>query len=180
MNKNDPDSRTQPIPLTGDSHPVENDRLLETETTQVMPVLQQPIERAVVQLRAEELVPTKEWVETGAVLVRKGLEVYPQTIPVEVLHEEVSIEHVPVNRVLAEGEMAAPWQDGEVLVIPVVHEEIVVVKRRVVREELRVSKVRVASVQQIKDSVRRETLTLDTEGKVRVLPGQNNPNPAGA
>ncbi len=183
MNNNQPDSRTQPIPLTDNTLQTEDVTLVQTESTQVMPVMPQPIERAVVQLRAEELVPTKEWVETGAMLVRKGVEVYPQTVPVEVLHEEVSIERVPVNRVLAEGEVAASWQDGDTLVIPVVHEEIVITKRMVVGEEIRVSRVRVSGVQEIRDTVRRETISLDTEGKVRVLPGESNAgnaNPTGA
>lgn len=167
----------------------------QDEETQLMPVVSQApqpqplvqpqaqaqgqtVDKAVIQLRAEELVPTKEWIETGAVLVRKGVEVYPQTIPVDLLHEEVSVERVPINRVLAEGEVAAPWQDGDVMVIPVVHEELVVMKRLVVREELRVSKVRVPARQNITDNVRRETISFETTGNVRMLPGQND-NPQG-
>jgi uncharacterized protein (TIGR02271 family) len=167
MDNNQPDDKTRPIPVVADQHRE------QFEATQAIPVVPQSADKVVVQLRAEELVPTTTWVESGAVLVKKGVEVYPQTIPVEVLHEEVNIERVPVNRVLAEGEIAMPWQDGDVLVIPIVHEEAVVVKRLVVREELRVSKVRVPGMQEVKDSVRRENITIETTGNAKVQPGWN-------
>jgi len=176
MKKNEQESRLQPVAQSqrGTRSQAEAQRLAAEEETQIMPIVPQSVDKTVVQLRAEELVPTKEWVESGALLVRKGVEVYPQTIPVEVLHEEVSVERVPMNRVLAEGEVAAPWQDGDVMVIPVVQEELVVVKRLVVREEIRVSKVRVPTTQNISENVRRETISLETTGNVRVLPGQSN------
>ncbi len=176
MNNDRPDIRTQPIPLTDAVTKSEEEaRILgQSEDIQVMQVAPQPVDKAVMQLRAEELVPTKEWIESGAVLIKKGIEVHPQTIPVEILHEEVKIEHVPINRVLPEGEVAAPWQDGDVLVIPVVHEELVITKQRIVREELRISKVRIPTTQTISDTVRRETISLDTTGNVRVMPDENS------
>src|SRR5687767_11645363 len=60
-------------------------------------------DRVVVQLREEYLVPVKNWVEAGALLVHKGVETETQTVPVEVLHEEVDIQRIPVNQVLADG-----------------------------------------------------------------------------
>jgi uncharacterized protein (TIGR02271 family) len=109
------------------------------------------------------------------VLIKKGIETYPQTIPVEVLHEEVRVERVPANRVLAEGEVATPHQEGDVLVIPIVQEELVVVKRLVVREELRVTKVRVAGVQKVSGTVRRENVSLETTGSAKVLADDTPP-----
>jgi|GEM_PF-6954880 len=171
MNDNLPDDKTRPIPLveeqTEAAYAVENGASVKS-----VPAV---ADAAVVQLRAEELVPIKEWVETGAVLIRKGVEVYPQTIPVEVLHEEVHVETVPANRVLAEGEVATPRQEGDVLIIPVVHEELVAVKRYVVREELRVTKVRVAGVQEVSGTVRRENVSLETTGNAKVLTDDNSP-----
>ena len=193
MNREEADAMTQPIPVT-EIHTISEVResrtgvntgvytgINEVEPIPQVQLTDQPVDKAVMQLRAEELVPTKQWVETGAVLVRKGVETHPQTIPVEVMHEEVRVDRVPINRVLAEGEVAAPWQDGEVLVVPVVREELVVTKRYVVTEELRIAKVRVPGVQEVSDTVRREVISLDTTGNVRVMPGGGgDPNPTGA
>jgi uncharacterized protein (TIGR02271 family) len=132
----------------------------------------------VVQLREEYLVPVKNWVEAGALLVHKGVETETQTVPVEVLHEEVDIQRIPVNQVLADGAVAAPWQEGDTLVIPVVQEEIVVTKRFVVREEMRITKKRVAQQQEVTDTIRRETIHLETTGAVQAYsPGANEPGP---
>jgi uncharacterized protein (TIGR02271 family) len=134
----------------------------------------------VVQLRQEELVPIKEWIETGSVLIRRAIETHTQTVPVEVLHEEVDIERIPVERVLAEGETAAPRQEGNALIIPVVQEEVVVIKRRVIREELRITKRLVGEQQEITDTVRHEKLALDTTGNAQVHVLDPNQHNAGA
>jgi len=185
MSNYDPANVTRPIPtdLTREqvegevtSRPAYEDTEVITSGTSSNIPSDTP-RAAVVQLREEELVPVKEWVETGAVLIRKGIETYPQAMPVEVLHEEVQVEHVPVNRVLAEGENATPWQDGDTFVIPVVEEELVVTKRLVVREELRVTKVRVKGVQEVSGTVRREIVSVETEGRARVW-GAGDAGPA--
>lgn len=184
MSNNDPANVTRPIPTEhiwkqaqgkAVSAAAHGDEIVADSVTPAAIPSDTP-GAVVVQLREEELVPVKEWVETGAVLIRKGIETHPQAMPVEVLHEEVQIEHVPVNRVLAEGEVATPWQDGDTLVVPVVHEELVVMKRLVVREELRVTKVRVRDVQEVSGTVRRENVSLETEGRARVWDA-GNPGP---
>jgi uncharacterized protein (TIGR02271 family) len=177
MNTNDYDSRTQPMPHVPqeaapgttpfDVPPVSPGAPVtqHADQTQQTP---RGTERVVVQLRQEELVPVKEWVESGAVLIRRAIEAHTETLPVEVLHEEVDIERIPVERVLAEGEAATPRQEGNALIIPVVQEELVVVKRRVVREELRITKRLVGEQQEVTDTVRHEKIDLDTEGHARV------------
>jgi len=125
-------------------------------------------ERMLVQLREEQLYAIKAWVEAGAILVRKGVETTTQSIPVEVLHEEVAVERKAVNRVLAQGETAVPREEGNVLIVPVVHEELVVMKRLVVKEEIHITKRRVSEQREVSDTVRRETLTLDSEGMAQV------------
>jgi uncharacterized protein (TIGR02271 family) len=171
MNEHYSNSQTEPI------------REIPTAQTQlpnegtpdsVVPDGPRPPERVVVQLRQEQLLPVKEWVEAGAILVQKGVETHPQTIPVEVLREEVDIQRVPVNQPLAEGTVANPWHDGDTLVIPIVHEELVVTKRLVVREEMRITKRRVAGVQEVSDTLRHETINLATTGKAQVQPPDTN------
>jgi len=132
-------------------------------------VIERPDDVAVVQLREEELGVTKQWTEAGAVLIRKKIETRTDTVPVELGYEEVSVQRVPVNRMLAEGERAEPRQEGDTLIVPVVEEEIVVTKRLVVREELHVTKRRLSRQREVTGEVRREHLDVETTGKLEAL-----------
>jgi hypothetical protein len=56
--------------------------------------------------------------------------------------EQISIERVPVNRLVEEP--AENRQEGDTLIIPVVEEVLVLQKRILLREELRITKIRCA------------------------------------
>jgi stress response protein YsnF len=99
---------------------------------------QAPPGEVVIPLAKETVSVSKREVETGRVQV--ALTTETQTVVArEVLRgRRVEVEHVPVGRMLAEGEAApVPHEEGDTLIIPVVEETAVVVKRLVVREEVR-------------------------------------------
>jgi uncharacterized protein (TIGR02271 family) len=132
-------------------------------------VIERPDDVAMVQLREEELGVRKQWTEAGEVLIRKRVERRTDTIPVELGYEEVSVERVPANRILAEGERPEPRQEGDTLIVPVVEEEIVVTKRLVVREELHVTKKRLTRQRDVTDEVRSEHLDIETTGNLEAV-----------
>ncbi|HEX8220820.1 MAG TPA: YsnF/AvaK domain-containing protein [Chloroflexia bacterium] len=132
-------------------------------------------ERIVVPLVDEYLEVRKEWVQSGEVIVRRSVQTSQQTIPVELLHEEVQVDRLPVNRPLAEGEQTQPWWDGEVMVVPVIEEEIVVSKRLVVREEVRISKRKVSRQEEVSDTIRSQQVHIDTTGTLK--PRDDAPTP---
>jgi uncharacterized protein (TIGR02271 family) len=127
-------------------------------------------EQLVVPLLQEHLQAEKTWVEAGAVLVRKTVASRTEMVPVEAAYEEVQIERVPVGRMLAEGESAAPRQEGPTLIIPMIEEEIVVLKRRVIREELRITKQHLTRQQTVQDVVRREDIQVTADGGIELVP----------
>ncbi len=99
---------------------------------------QAPLGEVVIPLAEEAVTVSKREVETGR--VRVALTTDTETVLArEVLRgRRVEVERVPVGRTLAEGE--APPQsreEGDTLVIPVFEEVAVVVKRLVLREEVR-------------------------------------------
>ncbi len=99
---------------------------------------QAPLGEVVIPLAEETVTVSKREVETGRVHV--ALTTGTQTVIArEALRgRRVEVERVPVGRTLAEGEAApVPHEQGDTLVIPVVEETAVVVKRLVVREEIR-------------------------------------------
>src|SRR5581483_1243913 len=104
-----------------------------------------PPEGKTIPLRQEELVAHKEMRHIGDVEIRTEVEDTPGRLEVQALQEELEVEHVPVGRVVAQ--RVAPYQDGEVLLVPVYEEQLVVSKRLVLREELRIKRIPSTEVQ---------------------------------
>jgi len=92
-----------------------------------------------IPLIEERLRIDKEWVETGRVRVRTVTEDVPFMVRDELRHEQVEVTRVPVNRPL-EG---APEvrTEGDVTILPVVEERLVVEKRLFVVEEIHVRRI---------------------------------------
>jgi uncharacterized protein (TIGR02271 family) len=126
----------------------------------------EPVDHVTLQLHEEVLEPVRREVERGVVRVHKRVETVPSTINVEAAHEEVEIERVPVDRQVETA--PEPWQDGDTTVIPIIEEVLVVEKRLVVKEEVRITRRRVTEEVPITDMVRREVIEIDG---VEVAPG---------
>lgn len=92
----------------------------------------------VIPVIQEEIVVDKYIVEKGKVRVSKRVSEYEEIVDEPLFHEEVKVERVPVNKFID----AAPQvrQEGDTLIIPVVQEQVIVQKRLVLVEELRVRK----------------------------------------
>jgi uncharacterized protein (TIGR02271 family) len=118
-----------------------------------------PAEGRTLELRQEELVMRKEMRHAGDVEIRTETEEVPGRIDVDAVREEVDVEHVPVGRVVSERQ--APWQDGDVLVVPVYEEQLVVTKRLVLREELHIRRVSTTEHQHFEDTLRRDRLIIE-------------------
>ncbi len=151
---------------TASTLPKHKSKAADKKTQVIEQVVQNTNEHIVVPLVEEELQVVKQWVEAGTIVLRKRVQEETKTVPVELAYEEVQVDRVPVNKVLADGEAAAPRQEGDVWIIPVVEEELVVTKRRVVREELRVNKRRVLTRQEVSDVVRSEHVEVETAGNI--------------
>ena len=99
---------------------------------------QAPPGEVVIPLAEETVSVSKREVETGRVQVALTTEVQTVILRETLRGRRVEVERVPVGRTLAEGEAApVPHEDGDTLIIPIVEEAAVVVKRLVVREEVR-------------------------------------------
>ncbi len=96
--------------------------------------------QVVVPVVEEELRVGKRVVETGRVRVTKSVHEREEVVDEPLLREEYDVERVPVDE-FVDGPVG-PWQDGETLIVPVLEEVLVVEKRLVVREELRITRRR--------------------------------------
>jgi uncharacterized protein (TIGR02271 family) len=133
------------------------------------------------ELREEELVAHKELREVGHVEVRTVTDEVPGHLEVDALREEVEIEHVPVGTFVSERK--PPWDEDGVLVVPVYEEQVVVTKRLLLREQLRIRRVATTQTQVFDDTLRKERVVIDdsTErGVVRERHPTNDDTPADA
>ncbi|QMU27922.1 YsnF/AvaK domain-containing protein [Adhaeribacter radiodurans] len=115
----------------------------ETEkTTHVIPVIEEHVQVG------------KRVVETGRVRIIKTVNEEEAQVETPLLQEEVQVERVPVNQYIE----AAPAvrYEGDVMIIPVIQEVVVIEKRLMLVEEIRINK------QQIQTNVS-QTVTLRKE-----------------
>ena len=109
-----------------------------------------------VQRSEEELVAGTREREAGAMRVRKRVRTDREHIEVPTRHEEVSVERVPV-----EGEATEAHIGEDEVVVPVTEEEVVVDKRAVAKEEVRIRKDVVEDTEVVEEDVRREEIEVE-------------------
>ena len=111
-----------------------------------------------VQRTEEELVAGTRQRQAGSIRVRKRVRTDHERIEVPTRHEEVWVERVPV-----EGEVTEAQIGEDEVVVPVTEEEIVVHKRPVLKEEVRVRKDVVEETEVVEEDVRREEVEVEDD-----------------
>jgi uncharacterized protein (TIGR02271 family) len=111
-----------------------------------------------VQRSEEELVAGTREREAGALRIRKRVRTERERLEVPIRREEVHVERVPVSREVSEGGIGE-----EEIVIPVTEEEVVVSKRPVVKEEVRIRKDVVEGTEVVEEDVRREEIDIEDD-----------------
>ena len=95
-------------------------------------------------------------VETGRIEVNKSVEQHVETIETPTTRERYVVERCWINQVVESGVQTAVRQEGDTTIFPILEEIVVVEKRLVLKEELRVTKV-------LTQSHSTQTVTLRTE-----------------
>jgi uncharacterized protein (TIGR02271 family) len=109
-----------------------------------------------VQRSEEELRAGTREREAGALNVRKRVRTDREQVNVPTRHEEVSVERVPV-----EGEASEADIGDDEISVPVVEEEVVVEKRPVIKEEVRIRKDVVTDEEVVEEDVRKEEVDVE-------------------
>lgn len=112
----------------------------------------------VVPVIREELEVGRRTVETGRVRIHKLVREHEETVDEPLLRDEVRVERVAVNRFV--DAPPTPRVEGEVTVLPLVEEVLVVQRRLLLREELHITKRQI-------ETRNPQTVTLKSE-EVRV------------
>ncbi len=115
-----------------------------------------------VQRSEEELAAGTREREAGQLKVRKRGRTDREQIEMPTRHEEVSVERVPV-----EGEATETEIGEDEVRVPVTEEEVVVEKRPVAKEEVRIRKDVVSDTETVEEDVRREEVEVEDETERR-------------
>jgi uncharacterized protein (TIGR02271 family) len=116
-------------------------------------------EVASIPLVEERVQVTKRQVESGRVRVRVSVEEREDQVPVELAHDEVEVRRVPRNQPLSS--IPSVRIEGNVTVIPVVEEVVVVEKRLMLVEEIHVRRKLVTSTDNVPITLRSERVDIE-------------------
>lgn len=97
-------------------------------------------EEVVVPVIEEEIATGIREVTTGSVRVDKRVEKRVRRVSAPVVHEDVEVRRVPINRVVDEAPKSR--RQGNTVIVPVVEEEVIITKRLVLKEEIHLIKRR--------------------------------------
>lgn len=107
----------------------------------------------------EEVVDvTPRVVERGYVSIRKKVGEYLDEQTLQLAQHEVQIDHVPIDEIVPE--YIEPYMDGDVYVVPVIEEEVVIQRRLRLKEEIRVHRSVVERTETIQTPFRRERVVV--------------------
>jgi uncharacterized protein (TIGR02271 family) len=107
--------------------------------------------------RRRRSLPARVLGNAGAINVRKRVRTDRERVEVPTRHEEVTVERVP----LEEGEATEAEIGDDEVSIPLTEEEVVVEKRPVAKEEVRIRKDVVEDTEVVEEDVRREEVEID-------------------
>ena len=133
-----------------------NQNAVEANDEKFSAKLEHDDQRVVIPVIQEEAFLDKRVVETGKVRISKRISEHEELIDEPLFREEVTVERVPVNQYVDQPPQVR--HEGDVMIIPVVQEQIVMQKRLVLVEELRVRKQIVETHQPQSVTLRREEI----------------------
>lgn len=139
---------------------VETDQALDAPRAEQSSM--EPREETRVRLNEEDVKIGKREVEYGGVRLRKIVRSETVNVPVELQREEIQIERSPASGATADSEATISEKD---IFIPLRREEAVVEKTVRPREELRISKRRETSQENVREEVRREEVEIERENR---------------
>ncbi len=118
-------------------------------------------EAAVIPLIEERPVVGTREVETGHVRVHIEVEHRDETVAHQLVREEVQIERVPINVEL--DEIPIVRVEGATTIIPILEEKLVVEKRIMLVEEVRLHRRKVSDTQEVPVTLKSERAVIERD-----------------
>jgi uncharacterized protein (TIGR02271 family) len=113
-----------------------------------------------VPVHEERLRVETQEIDTGrGVRIHKHVAERPETVRQELWHEQIDVERVAVNSIVAE--LPQVRHEDDTMIVPVVEEVLVVEKRYRIKEEVRIRRRREAEVHEATLPLKSEELTIE-------------------
>ena len=122
------------------------------------PVVVAPVEEAVLELAAEEVAVSRRTVQGQTVRIATTTRLREQQVAEELARETVEVERVAVGRIV--DATPATRDEGDVTIIPVMEEVLVVERRLVLKEEIRIRRIRTTEVHRETVQLRQQSATI--------------------
>ena len=113
----------------------------------------------VVPVVVEELDVRKRQVETGRVRLKKVVREHEEMVDEPLLREEVTVERAAINQIV--NEPVPVRYEGDTMIVPVLEEILVVEKRLVLKEEIRITRQRVEQREPQRVTLRSEEVIVE-------------------
>ena len=113
----------------------------------------------VIPIVAETLNVTKRTVVTGGVRLTKRVSEHEETVDEPLLRTDVQVERIAINQMVSEAPQ--PYYEGDVYVVPVVEEVLVIEKRLMLKEEVRIRRTQTETHQPQQVTVRAEEVVME-------------------
>ena len=127
-------------------------------------------EQTRIPLLAEEVSVSKKQIVTGQVKISTVTRQHEELVEALLEHDNVEIERTTVGREVDQAPMVR--EEGDTLIIPIVEEVVVVERRLVLKEEVRIRRKRETQPYQQRVVVRKQ------EAVITRLPDESNQGPA--
>lgn len=94
-----------------------------------------------IPVHQEELHVGSRTVDTGTgVRIHKSVTEHPIEIDEILRHDELSVTHVPIDRIIEPADAPVSRYEGDTLIVPILEEMLVVERRLRIKEELHITK----------------------------------------
>ena len=125
-------------------------------------IAERPEHETKLQLFAEELSVAKQTLETGRVRIATRTHEREAVVEENLEHQRVEIETIPVGRRI--DAMPDVRQEGDTTIIPIVEEFLIVERRLLLKEELRITRIRTTEPHQEKVTLRHQEAVITRAG----------------
>lgn len=122
--------------------------------------VQEETEEKVIPVIEEQAHVTKQTVESGRVRISKNVREDEVLIDMPVVHEEVGVQRIPIDQYVEQAPPAVRYE-GDKMIVSVLREELVLVKRIKLVEELHITNRRVEEHRTEPITLRREEINIE-------------------
>jgi uncharacterized protein (TIGR02271 family) len=118
-------------------------------------------EQIVLPVIEERLQVAKRRIVTGGVRVQKLVREHEEVVEEPLLRESVEVERIAKNELIPDGTAIETRHEGDTIIVPVIEEVIVLQKRLMLKEEIRITKSSQRTISAQPVTLRREEIIVE-------------------